>query len=69
MEVNKRVSCQNLNFGDAKISDKHCNFFINEGHASSSDIEKLIKTVQSKVLKEQGIKLDLEIKVIGDSID
>ena len=65
----KDSGCQNLNFGDAKISDKHCNFFINEGHASSSDIEKLIKTVQSKVLKEQGIKLDLEIKVIGDSID
>ena len=52
--------------GDAKISEKHCNFFVNEGNAKASDIEELIKKVKKEVQKKTGTKLELEIKIIGD---
>ena len=65
----KQSNCADLSYGDAKISKKHCNFFVNDGQATSTDIEKLIKAVQEKVLKEKGVKLDLEIKVIGDTTE
>ena len=42
-----------INFiGDAKISEKHCNFFVNDGNAKASDIEKLIKKVKKEVKKK-----------------
>ena len=48
------------------ISKKHCNFFVNEGNAKSSDIEKLIKKVKKRVLEKTGKNLELEIKIIGE---
>ena len=51
--------------GDAIISKKHCNFFVNNGKAKSSDIEKLIK-VKKTVSEKTGINLELEIKIIGE---
>lgn len=53
-------------FGDACISKKHCNFFINDGGSSADDIEKLINYVKKKVLDKHNINLDLEIKIIGE---
>ena len=55
-------------FGDAHISEKHCNFFVNKGNASSNDIENLINKVKKKVLEKTGISLDLEVKIIGKKI-
>ena len=54
-----------LKVGDASISEKHSNFFINNGNASSSDIETLINNVKERVFEKTGIKLELEIKIIG----
>ena len=65
-ELIKDSGCQNISFGDASISEKHCNFFINNGGASSQDIENLIEHVQDKVLQTHNVKLDLEIKLIGE---
>jgi UDP-N-acetylmuramate dehydrogenase len=62
----KQSGCENYSEGDAIISQKHCNFFVNNGNAKASDIEKLIKKVKSKVLEKTGINLELEIKIIGD---
>ena len=62
----KQSGCENYREGDAVISQKHCNFFVNNGNAKSSDIEKLIKKVKNKVLEKTGINLELEIKIIGD---
>ena len=53
-------------FGDAHISEKHCNFFVNNGKAKSSDIEKLINKVKKTVNDKTGINLELEIKIIGE---
>ncbi len=48
------------------ISKKHCNFFVNNGKAKSSDIEKLIKKVKDTVHVKTGVNLELEIKIIGE---
>ena len=51
-------------FGDACISEKHCNFFINKGNARFEDMKKLIEYVSESVLKKTGIKLETEIKIL-----
>ena len=61
----KQSGCTNLSFGGAKLSDQHCNFFINDGNATAKDIEMLIESVKNKVYSKTGIKLDLEIKIVG----
>ena len=51
-------------FGDACISKKHCNFFVNKNNASFDDMNKLIKFVQESVQKKTGIILEKEIKIL-----
>tara|TARA_B100000989_G_scaffold46580_1_gene30154 strand:+ start:49 stop:957 length:909 start_codon:yes stop_codon:yes gene_type:complete len=51
-------------FGDAYISEKHSNFFINKGNATFNDMKKLIAFVSKKVLEKTGVKLDKEIKIL-----
>ena len=40
-----------MKIGDALISEKHCNFFINKGSATSADMENLINLVREKVFE------------------
>tara|TARA_B100001063_G_scaffold74659_1_gene68946 strand:- start:469 stop:1377 length:909 start_codon:yes stop_codon:yes gene_type:complete len=54
----------NTTFGDACISDKHCNFFVNKNNASFKDMIKLIEFVSENVKKKTGIKLEKEIKIL-----
>ena len=51
-------------FGDACISEKHCNFFVNKGNAKFEDMKKLIEYVSQNVLKKTGVKLETEIKIL-----
>ncbi len=51
-------------FGDACISSKHCNFFVNKNNASFKDMISLIEFVKNKVEKKTGIKLEKEIKIL-----
>ena len=51
-------------FGDACISKKHCNFFVNKGNAKFDDMKKLIEFVSESVLKKTGVKLETEIKIL-----
>ena len=53
-----------ISFGDAGISEKHCNFFVNKGNAKFQDMKKLINFVSENVLKKTGIKLETEIKIL-----
>jgi len=62
----KESGCENFYEGDAKISEKHSNFFINAGSATALDIEKLINKVKKEVKLKTGVNLELEIKIIGD---
>ena len=57
--------CAGMKIGDAQISNKHCNFFINNGNAKSKDLEQLIIQVKDKVFKSTGINLELEVQIIG----
>ena len=57
-----------MKVGDAHVSEKHCNFFVNSGHAKSSDLEKLIYKVKKKVLERTGIDLELELQIIGEKL-
>jgi UDP-N-acetylmuramate dehydrogenase len=63
-ELIKQSVPLNTSFGDARISDKHCNFFVNKGNASFKDMKNLIKFVSNKVLENTGIKIETEIKII-----
>tara|TARA_B100000575_G_C23128846_1_gene654433 strand:- start:1118 stop:2023 length:906 start_codon:yes stop_codon:yes gene_type:complete len=65
-ELIKEAGCENFFEGDAAISKKHCNFFVNNGNAKSSDIENLINKVKKKVYEKTGVNLELEIKIIGE---
>ena len=51
-------------FGDASISEKHCNFFVNKGNAKFEDMKKLINFVSDSVFKKTGVKLETEIKIL-----
>ena len=63
-EIIKRSVPLNVQFGDAMISKKHCNFFINKGNASCQDMKKLVKFVKDEVFSKTGIKLSLEIILV-----
>jgi len=65
-QVIKQTGCDKFREGDAVISEKHCNFFVNNGKAKSADIEKLINKVKKKVNDKAGVNLELEIKIIGE---
>ena len=62
----KEAGCEDYREGDAIISQKHCNFFVNNGNAKSSDIEKLINKVKNDVKEKTGVNLELEIKIVGE---
>ena len=51
-------------FGDACISEKHCNFFVNKGNAKFEDMKNLIDFVAENVLEKTGISLEKEIKIL-----
>ena len=51
-------------FGEASISEKHCNFFVNKGNAKFEDMKKLIEFVSENVFKKTGVKLETEIKIL-----
>ena len=64
----KDSDCAGMKIGDAQISEKHCNFFVNNGRAKSKDLEKLISDVRDKVKRKTGINLELELQIIGDDL-
>ena len=64
----KDSGCGGMSVGDAHISKKHCNFFINKGNAKSQELENLIYQVKNEVLNKTGIKLELELEIIGEKI-
>jgi len=62
----KKAGCDHFKEGGASISQKHCNFFVNNGNATSLDIENLITKVRKKVYEKTGERLELEIKILGE---
>ncbi len=64
----KDSGCGGMKVGDAYISEKHCNFFVNKGKATSKDLEELIYKVKSKVFNKTGINLELELQIFGEKL-
>ncbi len=60
-----KAGMRGYSVGAAKVSEMHCNFLINEGGATATDIEQLGETVRARVKETSGIDLDWEIKRIG----
>ncbi len=52
--------------GDAMVSKKHAGFVVNAGHASAADVLQLIREVQERVFLNSGVRLEPEIKLLGD---
>ena len=61
------AGCRGLTIGDAQVSQKHCNFLLNLGNATSSDIEALGEEVRRRVEARSGILLEWEIQRIGEA--
>tara|TARA_Y100001958_G_C21245997_1_gene576101 strand:+ start:3253 stop:4170 length:918 start_codon:yes stop_codon:yes gene_type:complete len=61
--IRESVDIQKANkmFGDAKLSEKHCNFLINQAKATSKDMKNLINFIKENVYKKTGVNLELEI--------
>ena len=63
-ELIKESVPSDISFGDACISEKHSNFFINRGNATFNDMKKLIEYVEQSVFEKTGIKIEKEIKIL-----
>ena len=64
-ELIKESVDSNISFGDAKISNKHSNFFINSKNASFENMNNLINFVKLKVKEKTGIDLELELEIVN----
>ena len=53
--------------GGAQVSEKHANFIVNTGGATAADIENLIIEVQDAVERQTGVRLQCEVRIIGDA--
>jgi len=65
-ELIDRAGCRGLRVGEAQVSEKHCNFLINLGSATAADIEALGEEVRRRVLAQSGVRLEWEIRRIGE---
>ena len=61
------AGCRGLRRGDAQVSEKHCNFLLNLGSATSSDIEALGEDVRARVKAHSGVMLEWEIQRVGEA--
>ena len=52
--------------GDAQVSEKHCGFVINRKHASAAEVRRLMQDVQDKVEAQFGVRLEPEVKMLGE---
>lgn len=68
-ELIESAGLKGVRLHDAQISDKHANFIVNLGKASSRDVLILIRTIKQKVFEETGIKLEEEIRILGEPLE
>ena len=65
-ELVDQAGCRGLVLGGAQVSEKHCNFLLNLGEASSADIENLGEEVRRRVKEHSGVELEWEIQRVGN---
>jgi UDP-N-acetylmuramate dehydrogenase len=64
-ELVDKAGCRGLTIGGAQVSEKHTNFLINTGEATSAQIEALGEEVRRRVKEQSGVELEWEIKRVG----
>ena len=64
-ELVDKAGCRGLTLGGAQVSEKHTNFLINTGEATSAEIEALGEEVRRRVREQSGVELEWEIKRVG----
>ena len=52
--------------GDAQVAEKHCGFVINRGNATAEDVMNLVAHVQEEVYRQFHVKMEMEVKRLGD---
>ena len=57
----KETGCDKFEVGDAVISKKHCNYFINDGTGTCKNLEDLIIAIKKDILKQYNIKIEKEV--------
>jgi UDP-N-acetylmuramate dehydrogenase len=62
------AGCRGLRIGDAQVSEKHCNFLLNLGSATSAEIEELGEEVRRRVKAHSGVTLEWEIQRVGKAV-
>ncbi len=67
-ELIDKAGCRGLNFGNASVSEHHCNFLVNNGNASAEEIENLGEEIRKRVFENSGIQLSWEIIRVGVNI-
>ena len=60
------VGLRGMKRGEAAISDKHCNFFVNDGNATAADVAWLIAEAQRRVNDQFGVSLEREVEFVGE---
>jgi UDP-N-acetylmuramate dehydrogenase len=65
--VVEAAGLKGVSVGDACVSTKHANFIVNQGRASATDVLALIKKVRAQVARKTGLKLELELKLVGQA--
>ena len=67
-ELVDRAGLRGFRMGDAQVSEKHTNFLINTGDATAADIEALGEEVRRRVFEQSGVRLEWEIRRIGEML-
>ncbi len=65
--VVEAAGLKGVSVGDAVVSTKHANFIVNQGQATANDVLSLIRKVRTQVARKTGIKLELELKLVGQA--
>ena len=52
--------------GGAQVSEKHCGFVVNTGHATAADVRELMRQIQEKVQEQFGVRLEPEVRFLGE---
>jgi len=65
-EIVDRLGFKGMAVGDAQVSEVHANFIVNREKARAADVLELVERIRTRVREEEGIDLELEIRVLGE---
>jgi UDP-N-acetylmuramate dehydrogenase len=65
----EELGLKGVRVGGARLSEKHSNWIVNEGGATAKDVLALIGLIRDKVKEATGIRLETEVKVVGEELE